>query len=160
VIKEEPAFPSTADIARIVHHIQSGWHGLSRGLRQVTEAISDVKLGEEHEHSSPIYISRSEDLPRVQRILEKSLGSSQMTSLRLKVLPSDPARIEEHGLLFLPGRYVVPGGRFNEMYGWDSYFIALGLLRQGRVPMARAIADQCLYQVEHYGTVLTANRTY
>ncbi|MFZ2281232.1 MAG: trehalase family glycosidase [Prosthecobacter sp.] len=160
VIKEEPIFPSTADIARLVHHIQSEWHGLSRGLRQVTEALSDVKLGEDSTHSSPVYISASEDLPRVQRIFEKSSTTGKTTTVRLKVLPSDPARIEEHGLLFLPGRYVVPGGRFNEMYGWDSYFIALGLLRQGRVPMARAIADQCLYQVEHYGTVLTANRTY
>ena len=31
------------------------------------------------------------------------------------------------GLLYLPNPYVVPGGRFNEMYGWDSYFIVLGL---------------------------------
>ena len=157
---EEPVFPSTGAIARLVDHIQSEWHGLSRGLRQVAESLCDVKLGEECTHTSPIYISPSEDLPRVQRILEKSVDSGRMTTLRLKVLPSDPARIEEHGLLFLPGRYVVPGGRFNEMYGWDSYFIALGLLRQGRVALARTIADQCLYQVAHYGTVLTANRTY
>ena len=144
----------------MVHHIQSEWHGLGRGLRHVAQAVCDVKLGEANSTSCPIYVSASEDLPRVQRIFEKSLGSEQMTTLRLKVLPSDLARIEEHGLLFLPGRYVVPGGRFNEMYGWDSYFIALGLLRQGRVAMARGLADQCLYQVEHYGTVLTANRTY
>lgn len=158
--KAEHPFPSTGDIAKLVHYIQNEWPGLSRGLRQVAEAVTDVKLGVEGVQGCPIYISRSEDLPRVQRIFEKSLPSSQMSALRLKVLPSDPARIDEHGLLFLPGRYVVPGGRFNEMYGWDSYFIALGLLRQGRVAMARAIADQCLYQVEHYGTVLTANRTY
>lgn len=158
--KEEPTFPSTGQIAKMVDHIQSQWHGLARGLRQIPEAVCDVKLGHECAHSSPIYVAASEDLPRVQRVLEKSLGPDGVTSLRLKVLPPDPLRIEEHGLLFLPGRYVVPGGRFNEMYGWDSYFIALGLLRQGRVPMARAIADQCLYQVEHYGTVLTANRTY
>lgn len=158
--KDEPEFPSTGEIARLVDHIQSQWHGLGRGLRQVTEAICDVKLGQENANSCPIYISSSEDLPRVQRIFEKQFGSDGVSTLRLKVLPPDLSRIEEHGLLFLPGRYVVPGGRFNEMYGWDSYFIALGLLRQGRVPMARAIADQCLYQVEHYGTVLTANRTY
>lgn len=155
-----PTFPSTGNIARMVHYIQSEWHGLGRGLRQVAQAVRDPKLGEETLHSCPIYISSSEDLPRVQRIFEKSIGSEQMTSLRLKVLPTDTSRIDEHGLLFLPGRYVVPGGRFNEMYGWDSYFIALGLLRQGRVAMAKGLADQCLYQVEHYGTVLTANRTY
>ena len=32
------------------------------------------------------------------------------------------------GLLYLANRYVVPGGRFNEMYGWDSYFIIRGLI--------------------------------
>lgn len=156
----ESSFPTAGSIARLVDHIQSQWHGLSRGLRQVREAICDVKLGAECTYTSPIYISPNEDLPRVQRIFDKSLGADAASTLRLLVLPPDPARIEEHGLLFLPGRYVVPGGRFNEMYGWDSYFIALGLLRHGRVPLARAIADQCLYQVEHYGTVLTANRTY
>lgn len=155
-----PRFPSTGELARLVHYVQAEWHGLSRGLRQVTQAVRDVKLGEEGARNCPIYISPSEDLPRVRRILEKTVAAAELDQLRLKVLPPDSSRIEEHGLLFLPGRYVVPGGRFNEMYGWDSYFMALGLLRQGRVPMARAIADQCLYQVEHYGTVLTANRTY
>lgn len=157
---EEPRFPTTGDIARLVHHIQSQWYGLSRGLRQVAEAVCDVKLGIEGMQGCPVYISPLEDMGRVQRIFERSTDNGPVSSVRLKVLPPDPTRIEEHGLLFLPGRYVVPGGRFNEMYGWDSYFIALGLLRQGRVSMARAIADQCLYQVEHYGTVLTANRTY
>jgi alpha,alpha-trehalase len=155
-----PHFPSAGDIARLVHHIQETWPALSRGLRNAPEAVRDVKLGEECEYTSPIYISPAEDISRVQRIFEKSLGDDRASELRLKILPTDASRIEEHGLLFLPGRYVVPGGRFNEMYGWDSYFMALGLLRQGRVPIARAIADQCLYQVEHYGTVLTANRTY
>jgi neutral trehalase len=36
------------------------------------------------------------------------------------------------GLLYLPYRYVVPGGRFNEMYGWDSYFTATGYEREER----------------------------
>lgn len=155
-----PSFPSSGDIARAVYHIQETWPSLTRGLRNAPEAICDVKLGEECKYTSPIYISPGEDMARVQRIFEKSLGGERASSLRLRELPMDASRIKEHGLLFLPGRYVVPGGRFNEMYGWDSYFMALGLLRQGRVPIARAIADQCLYQVEHYGTVLTANRTY
>ena len=43
----------------------------------------------------------------------------------------DTAKIQPHGLLYLPDKYVVPGGRFNEMYGWDSYFIIRGLLRAG-----------------------------
>ncbi len=40
-----------------------------------------------------------------------------------------PEELHTPGLLYLPNPYVVPGGRFNaEMYGWDSYFILLGLV--------------------------------
>jgi alpha,alpha-trehalase len=56
--------------------------------------------------------------------------------------------------------YVVPGGRFNEMYGWDSYFIEVGLLHDGRVALARNMVDNLLYEVREYGKVLNANRTY
>lgn len=59
-----------------------------------------------------------------------------------------------------PIPYVVPGGRFNEMYGWDSYFIALGLVQDGLVSLAKGMADQLIYQIEHYGAILNANRTY
>ena len=56
--------------------------------------------------------------------------------------------------------FVVPGGRFNEMYGWDSYFIVCGLLLDGRVDLARAVVDNFVYEIFHYGAVLNANRTY
>ena len=75
--------------------------------------------------------------------------------------PSIRARsIREPGLLYLPRPYVVPGGRFNEMYGWDSYFIVLGLLRDDKVALARDMVDDFIYEVRHYGGVLNANRTY
>jgi alpha,alpha-trehalase len=54
---------------------------------------------------------------------------------------------------------VVPGGRFNEMYGGDSYFIQVGLLRDGEVAAARDMAANFLYEIENYGTLLNANRT-
>ena len=56
--------------------------------------------------------------------------------------------------------FVVPGGRFNEMYGWDSYFTALGLLEDDRVLLAKSIVDNFVYQINHYGKILNANRTY
>ncbi|MGH7596712.1 MAG: trehalase family glycosidase [bacterium] len=56
--------------------------------------------------------------------------------------------------------FVVPGGRFNEMYGWDSYFIALGLLQDGRVELAKSMVDNFVYEITHYGAILNANRTY
>lgn len=64
------------------------------------------------------------------------------------------------GLLYLPNAYVVPGGRFNEMYGWDSYFILLGLLQDGQLDLARGIVENFFFEIEHYGGILNANRTY
>ena len=56
--------------------------------------------------------------------------------------------------------FVVPGGRFNELYGWDSYFIVLGLLHDGYVGLAKAMVTHFLYEIEHYGQILNANRSY
>ena len=56
--------------------------------------------------------------------------------------------------------FVVPGGRFNEMYGWDSYFIGVGLLIDNQLEKAMAIADNFKYQIVHYGKILNANRSY
>ena len=56
--------------------------------------------------------------------------------------------------------FVVPGGRFNEMYGWDSYFITLGLLQDGKVALAKSMVDNFIYEIDHYGKILNANRTY
>lgn len=56
--------------------------------------------------------------------------------------------------------FVVPGGRFNEMYGWDSYFETLGLIVDGRVELARGMVENFSYEIEHYGKILNANRSY
>jgi alpha,alpha-trehalase len=72
----------------------------------------------------------------------------------------DTNKIQPHGLLYLEHKYVVPGGRFNEMYGWDSYFIVRGLLRSGRLELARGMVDNFFFEIEHYGAMLNANRTY
>jgi len=56
--------------------------------------------------------------------------------------------------------FVVPGGRFNEMYGWDSYFESVGLLLDDRVDLARAMANNFQYEINHYGKILNANRSY
>jgi alpha,alpha-trehalase len=72
----------------------------------------------------------------------------------------DTSKFRPHGLLYLPNKYVVPGGRFNEMYGWDSYFIIRGLVRAGRLDLARGMIENFFFEIEHYGGFLNANRTY
>jgi alpha,alpha-trehalase len=69
-------------------------------------------------------------------------------------------QLTEQGLLYLPRPYVVPGGRFNEMYGWDSYFIQIGLLHDGEIALAKDMTDDLVYEIRQYGKILNANRTY
>ncbi len=46
------------------------------------------------------------------------------------------------------------------MYGWDSYFESIGLIVDGRVDLAKAMADNFQYEIEYYGKILNANRSY
>ncbi|MCJ0826595.1 alpha,alpha-trehalase TreF [Luteimonas sp. 50] len=63
-------------------------------------------------------------------------------------------------LLPLPNPYVVPGGRFGEMYYWDSYFTMLGLAASGRHDLLRDMADNFAYLIDTYGHVPNGNRSY
>jgi alpha,alpha-trehalase len=56
--------------------------------------------------------------------------------------------------------FVVPGARFNEMYGWDSYFENIGLLIDGKLDLAQSMVENFEYQITHYGKILNANRSY
>jgi len=70
------------------------------------------------------------------------------------------SKVPTAGLLYLPHPYIVPGGQFNEMYGWDSYFIILGLLRANHADLAKGMVENFFFEIQHYGSILNANRTY
>ncbi|GAA93898.1 hypothetical protein E5Q_00544 [Mixia osmundae IAM 14324] len=56
--------------------------------------------------------------------------------------------------------FIVPGARFNELYNWDSYFIALGLLVDDDVLKARGIVEHFAFEIRHYGKILNGSRSY
>ncbi|KUY31734.1 trehalase family glycosidase [Elizabethkingia ursingii] len=66
----------------------------------------------------------------------------------------------EGTLLKLPKSYIVPGGRFNEFFYWDSYFVMLGLQVSGRVEMMKNIVENCSYLIHEFGFVPNASRTH
>ncbi len=63
-------------------------------------------------------------------------------------------------LLPLPRPYIVPGGRFREVYYWDSYFTMLGLEAGGRNEIAVDMLDDFAYEIDRYGHVPNGNRSY
>ncbi len=77
------------------------------------------------------------------------------------VLTRTPRAHPMHGsLLPLPHPYVVPGGRFVELYYWDSYFTMLGLADSGCRDLLDSMTDNFAYLIETYGHVPNGTRTY
>lgn len=138
-------------------YISTGWDSLTRSQDDCA-TIVDTKLAAASVLYLPADFAEPDSIQQLQN----------RCKVRVLHLPSvihhigeiDPGKIDPAGLLFLDHRYVVPGGRFNEMYGWDSYFIIRGLVRDGRIDLAKGMVENFFFEIEHYGGVLNANRTY
>src|SRR5579862_7933342 len=141
----------------ILQYISSAWDTLTRSMSEC-ESVVDPKM----KVAAVLYLPAGFSEPPALQKLAKNCD------VRIEHLPIeihhlgeiDSSKIQPPGLLYLENKYVVPGGRFNEMYGWDSYFIIRGLLRSGRVELARGMVDNFFFEIEHYGAMLNANRTY
>jgi alpha,alpha-trehalase len=157
----DPRYPSEVEIESLRIHIDATWDELSRDHRHLIEALDDPKIDcTDDAGNLNLYVSARENFEAVGEALRSRMGDLAFSRISLRVLPLEFDQVQNHGLLYLPGRYVVPGGRFNEFYGWDSYFIQRGLLRGGHNDLAISLVEQALYEVDHYGAVLNANRTY
>jgi alpha,alpha-trehalase len=156
----QTSFPSAERITAVRQYIKQSWHTLTRSARDLPRAAPDPKFRRALGEPAPVYLAADESRAATEQTLRAVLSAEDLQRIELRTLPERPDQIREHGLLYVPFPYVVPGGRFNEMYGWDSYFIQLGLLRDGEIELARDMTDNFLYEIAHYGMILNANRTY
>jgi len=151
-------------VAPIQDYIRKMWGVLTRSNRNLASAAVDPKFKPLPNGRWPVYVPANQDTRSIEGRLRREMAPGDFEKIEIRSLPSGPAGslpdIKEQGLLYLPRPYVVPGGRFNEMYGWDSYFIQLGLLRDNETALAQDMADNFLYEIRNYGKILNANRTY
>lgn len=77
---------------------------------------------------------------------------------RLARAPADGSA--DSSVLPVRHRHVVPGGRFRELYYWDSFFTLLGLMRDGETALATGIVDIMTDLIEEHGHVPNGARTY
>ena len=150
---------TAAQLESTREYIRRNWRTLTRSNRGLASAAIDPKFRPDADGRWPGYVARTENLREVERDLRAQMTASDFARVELRALPAN-AGSAAPGLLYLPRPYVVPGGRFNEMYGWDSYFIQTGLLRDGELELARDMVENFLYEIERYGQILNANRTY
>jgi len=113
----QPPAQSAAADQKILTYIDSGWNTLSRSMTDC-KSLVDPKVT-----TAPVLY-----LPAGMETPSAVATAHQQCNVEIKQLPRKithigdvrVAEIPVEGLLYLPNRYVVPGGRFNEMYAWDS----------------------------------------
>uniref|UniRef100_A0A914CCA9 Trehalase n=1 Tax=Acrobeloides nanus TaxID=290746 RepID=A0A914CCA9_9BILA len=67
---------------------------------------------------------------------------------------------DRFSLLYVPNRFVVPGGRFREFYYWDAYWIIKGLIASGMLETSRMMIENFVYMVNQFGFVPNGGRIY
>lgn len=144
-------------LAPILTYINNAWDTLTRSMNEC-QSVVDPKI----KVAPVLYLPANFPEPAsVKKLAAECNVHVEHLPIEIHHLGEiDTSKIQPHGLLYLENKYVVPGGRFNEMYGWDSYFIIRGLLQAGRVELARGMVDNFFFEIEHYGAMLNANRTY
>jgi len=134
--------------------------------RPVEEA--DI-INEEYEHLKTTpdfdlksFVEVSFELPSALKIAEiekAETATSHIKNLWSILQRKDPKK-NQGNRLSLPHPYVVPGGRFREIYYWDSYFTMLGLLASGEETLAKGMLDNFAFQIKKIGFIPNGNRSY
>jgi alpha,alpha-trehalase len=130
-------------------------------VREILDEYRRVR--EDKDFDLAVFVKKHFDLPEEGPSPGKINGSSLNVQDHLHrlwdVLTKDPE--ESRGTLMgLPEKCVVPGGRFREVFYWDSYFTMLGLEVSGRFDLIEKMIMNFACLIDNYGFVPNGNRTY
>jgi alpha,alpha-trehalase len=160
-VGQAPPTPASSRDARglqpILEYISQAWGALTRSMTDC-QSVVDPKIKGRPVVYLPFGMVAPAAVQKLSADCHVEIKHLPFAIDRLGAI--DDQKIQPDGLLYLPDRYVVPGGRFNEMYGWDSYFIIHGLLQAGDLNLAKGMVDNFFFEIENYGAMLNANRTY
>lgn len=108
------------------------------------------------------FVQKNLKLPQDEASGYKTDSSSikQHITKLWKVLERPADKRKTGTLIPLPYPYIVPGGRFREIYYWDSYFTMLGLEADGKTEVIQNMVDNFAWLIRQYGYVPNGNRTY
>jgi alpha,alpha-trehalase len=152
---EDPLGPGR--VARVRRYIKEAWPALTPLGARPAGGGAGPQVPPHPGTPWPVYLSPLEDRAAVER--RPGVGAvpaAQLDQIALRPLGPAPGPGAAVPARALRGA----GGRFNEMYGWDSYFIVLGLVADGEMERARQQTENFFYESSTTGKVLNANRTY
>ncbi len=132
--------------------------------RAVADIMADFAALPSGDDALRRFIEENFDLPV---LIGQAEPSAPTTPLRAYIhdmwneLARAPGQgIDNSSALPIGHRHIVPGGRFREIYYWDSFFTMLGLIRDGQTALATGIVDAMTDMIEAYGHVPNGTRTY
>lgn len=129
-----------------------------------TDKIAEQYLQEKNKQGFDLkrFVLDNFDLPVVPK-LDYESNTERPVEENIKalwdMLTREPVQ-EQGSLLNLPYKYIVPGGRFREIYYWDSYFTMLGLKEHGRVDLIESMINNFAFLIKTYGHIPNGNRRY
>ncbi|MFK7922836.1 MAG: alpha,alpha-trehalase TreF [Bacteroidia bacterium] len=110
------------------------------------------------------FVKENFDPPRVFKpnfTTDTSMAVADHLERLWPVLTRQPDTLTRGSLISLPEPYIVPGGRFREVYYWDSYFTMLGLqVSENAQPMVRHMVNNFAHIIKEVGFIPNGNRTY
>jgi alpha,alpha-trehalase len=143
--------------------IDQGWEGLVRStshLDRLNEALADMRV------KSPdgrwrLYVPAKE-VRAVRKLRAQAARHGwEVVPLHKPREQADWQRLMRGpGMAWLPQPYIVPGGRFMQMFGWDSYFNGRGALASGRPELVSGMVENHVYALEHYGKIPNSNLSF
>jgi len=134
--------------------------------RKPEEIVKDylaIKANPAIRFSLKLFVEENFELPRAPQLnyitQEKNVETHIRNLWGVLKRDKDEAR-EGSSLLPLPHSYIVPGGRFREIYYWDSYFTMLGLKESGEYEIIENMVKNFAYLISQYGHIPNGNRSY
>jgi alpha,alpha-trehalase len=109
------------------------------------------------------FVEQHFDLPPplpMTKVTQEADMKSHLQNHWVNLVRSSQKSANYSTLIDLPHPFVVPGGRFREMFYWDSYFTMLGLLRSGQDELTKGMIDNFAYLIDTYGYIPNGNRSY
>ncbi|MDO9552286.1 alpha,alpha-trehalase TreF [Rhodonellum sp.] len=132
--------------------------------KPVAEILRDFRESSHHEGFSLVDFVRENF--KTQAIVDsaqlpRDLPLEKRLHLQWDLLERAPdQQVENSSLIPLPKAYIVPGGRFGEIYYWDSYFTLLGLKVSGKTALMASMVDNFAHLIETVGHIPNGNRSY
>lgn len=132
--------------------------------RPIIEIIEAYEARTKINFDLPSFVLANFELPynRTTKFVSDTAKSMAEHIQRLwPVLTQNPDKFSPYSSLIpLPHPYIVPGGRFREIYYWDSYFTLLGLMVSDKKELAENMVDNFSFLIDSIGFIPNGNRAY